>query len=207
MPANGPGPIPANSTMRDPESAPATSLYPYRSDPALGMLFAQFVGERRQLLRRRWKILGWASLPIGITNQPLKKFARGLPRKLLHEIDAARNLDVAEICAGEGQHLVRQLGAGRNAGRRLHDRHYLLPHFLMRRADDGDVSDLGMTHQQVLDFLRIDVHAPGNNHEALAVGEIEVALLVPPAHIAQRHPAVLVIDVGCLLRIIVIADW
>src|SRR3546814_1511299 len=39
------------------------------------------------------------------------------------------------------------------------------------------------------DFLRIDVHSAGDDHEALAIGQIEEAIFINFAHIAQGRPA------------------
>src|SRR3546814_15145563 len=41
----------------------------------------------------------------------------------------------------------------------------------------------------IFDFLRIDVHSAGDDHEALAVGQIEEAIFINFAHIAQGRPA------------------
>jgi hypothetical protein len=88
----------------------------------------------------------------------------------------------------------------------LDDRHDLLAHLLVRRADHRHVGDLGMADQQVLDLLRIDVHAAGDDHEALAVGEEQIAVLVDPADVAERRPAVLVAALGGLFRIVVVFE-
>ena len=63
-----------------------------------------------------------------------------------------------------------------------------------------------MGDQQVLQLLGIDVHPAGDDHEALAVGQVEEAVLVQPAHIAQRRPAVPVGVLGHLIGRIVIAE-
>ena len=51
------------------------------------------------------------------------------------------------------------------------------------------VDHLGVDDQQVLGLLRVDVHAAGDDHVRLAVGEVEVAVLVDVADVAERRPA------------------
>ena len=76
----------------------------------------------------------------------------------------------------------------------------------MRRADHGHIGHLGVGYQQVLHFLWIDVDPARDDHEALAVGEVEKPLFVEPAYIPQRRPAVLVFGLGGLVRIVVILE-
>ena len=45
-----------------------------------------------------------------------------------------------------------------------------------------------MADQHILHFLRIDVHAARDDHEGLAVGEIEISLRVELAHVTERRP-------------------
>ena len=61
-----------------------------------------------------------------------------------------------------------------------------------------------MRDQHILGFLRIDVHAAGNDHVGLAIGQIEEAVFVEIADIAERRPASAVVGAFRLLRIVVI---
>ena len=45
-----------------------------------------------------------------------------------------------------------------------------------------------MGQQDVFDLLGIDVDPAGHDHEGPAVGEVEVAVLVDPADVAERAP-------------------
>jgi hypothetical protein len=71
------------------------------------------------------------------------------------------------------------------------DRLHLLTEVGIRHAEHRRVADLGMRHQQVLGFLRIDVHTARNDHEARTVGEIQEAVAVDVADVADgAHAAV-----------------
>ena len=94
-------------------------------------------------------------------------------------------------------------GAGFEPGHGLHDRLHLLAHLLVRHAEHRCVGDFRMGDQQVLAFLRIDVDAAGDDHEGGAVGEIDVAVLVDAADVADRaHHPVGRVSLGRLDRIV-----
>ena len=61
-----------------------------------------------------------------------------------------------------------------------------------------------MGHQQVFDFLWVDIDPARNDHEALAVGQEYVAFLIFVTHVAQAGPPVFVAGVLGLVRIVVI---
>ena len=63
-----------------------------------------------------------------------------------------------------------------------------------------------MRYKQIFDFLRIDIDAARDDHEALTVGEIKEILLIDPADIAQRCPAMFIGRFGGLLRIVMIFE-
>jgi hypothetical protein len=50
----------------------------------------------------------------------------------------------------------------------------------------------GVAGQDVFGLLRVDVHAAGDDHVGLAVGEVKVAVLVEVADVTERPPALLV---------------
>ena len=58
--------------------------------------------------------------------------------------------------------------------------------FCVRQADHRDVLDQRMRADQCFDFGGIDVLAAGDDHVALAVGEMDVAVLVAAGHVADR---------------------
>ena len=47
-----------------------------------------------------------------------------------------------------------------------------------------------MCHQHFLDFARIDVHAPGDDHILLSIDDINVSVAITLGHVPDRHPAV-----------------
>src|SRR5215207_2920801 len=84
----------------------------------------------------------------------------------------------------------------------------LLAHVLVGDADDRDVEDLRVHGQTVLDLLRVDVRAAGDDHEGLAVGEVQVAVLVDVAEVPHGRPGrvLRVLRLTRLLRVVVVAE-
>src|SRR6202021_1640095 len=103
-----------------------------------------------------------------------------------------RRLVVGQVGAAEVDYLPLELGAGNDARSRLHDGLDLLPHFRIGNAEDGDISHGGVQHQDVLDLLRVDVDPPRDDHEQLAVGQVQVTVVVDMPHVPQRGPALVV---------------
>jgi hypothetical protein len=65
----------------------------------------------------------------------------------------------------------------------------LLAPFLVRYAEDGHVGDRRVTGQLGLDLRRVDVDATGDDHVALAVAEVPVAVGVEVADVADGEHA------------------
>ena len=88
------------------------------------------------------------------------------------------------------------------------ERHHALPHVVVGHADHGDVEHRRVQAEQVLDLLRVDVHAAADDHERLAVGEEQVALVVEVAEVADGRPErVLGVPGGRrLLRVVVVGE-
>ena len=63
-----------------------------------------------------------------------------------------------------------------------------LAHFRMRHANHGSVSNFRVHDQQIFGLLGIDIDPAGNDHEALAVGQEEIAILVDMTNITKRTP-------------------
>src|SRR5260370_10336314 len=61
-----------------------------------------------------------------------------------------------------------------------------LPPLLVRDANCGHILDLGMSAKNPLHFGWIDILPTADDHVALAVGEIIVAVLVATGHVADR---------------------
>ena len=92
------------------------------------------------------------------------------------------------------------------AGRELHEGGDLLAHVGVGRADDGDVVDGGVHDEHVLDLARVDVHAAADDHVRGPVGEVEVAVVVDPADVAQPAPAPRVPHLARLLGVAVVLE-
>ena len=80
---------------------------------------------------------------------------------------------------------------GNASGFAQHDRRDRgLAPFVVRDAEHGDFADGRMVRGDLLDVLRIDLHAAGIDHVLLAVDEVEKSVLVDVAEIAREQPAI-----------------
>ena len=111
-----------------------------------------------------------------------------------------------EILPAKVHDLRRQLRARHRARCRLDHGLDLLPHFRIGHAEDGDVAHRGVQRQHVLNFLGIDVHPARDDHEQLAIRQIEEAVSVQVTHVPQRAPAPLVEGLLGLLGIVVVLE-
>ena len=75
-------------------------------------------------------------------------------------------------------------------GSRLHRCCQRLAELRIGNAEHGAVGDAGHGDQHRLDLGRIDVDAAGDHHVVLAVDDVEIAVGVEIAHVAQRPEAV-----------------
>ena len=100
----------------------------------------------------------------------------------------ARALDVGQVLAAERDQLALEVGAGVVHVHRLHDGLDLFAEVVVGDAEHGDVHHLRVGDEQVLGFLRIDVHAAADDHERLAVGQEQEAVVVEVADVAERRP-------------------
>ena len=136
-----------------------------------------------------------ASLPVGSRGSSSTKTT------------GAGALEVREPLPAE---LDRAPRPGRRSRRRrvgeLHDGPDGLAQVGIGHADDGDVGDRRVPDEDVLDLPRVDVHAAGDDHVRDPVGEVEVALLVDPADVAERAPAPGVVGLGRLRRVAVVLE-
>ena len=133
----------------------------------------------------------------GIAELALQELAGGLARELVGEVDRLRPLELGEP-AGQVLHdRRRQLVAGLVAGSRLDHGLDLLAHVVVGDAEHGDVADARVGEDLALDLGRVDVHAPGDDHVALAVAEEQEAVLVEVADVADgEEPVGVVVLVG-----------
>ena len=94
-----------------------------------------------------------------------------------------------EVLAAVREQLAFELGPGVVPVDRLHDAVHTLAHLGVGDAEHRDVVDLRVVDEQVLGFLRVDVHAARHDHERAAIGEEQVAVVVEVAHVADGRPA------------------
>ncbi|MNM56058.1 hypothetical protein D3C81_672120 [compost metagenome] len=74
----------------------------------------------------------------------------------------------------------------------------------MRHADHRDIRHAGVGGKQVLDFLGVDIDAARQDQVGAAPGEIETAVFIHVADIAEGRAAVRIVGLGGLLRIVVV---
>ena len=63
-----------------------------------------------------------------------------------------------------------------------------------------------MADEDVFDLARVDVDAAGDDHVGDAIGDVEVALLIDIADVAEGAPAAVVERLGGLGRIAVVLE-
>ena len=92
--------------------------------------------------------------------------------------------------AGVRDQLALQLRARLGVRRGLHDGEHGLAHLGVRHPDHGDVQHRRVQRQRVLGVAGVDVHPAGDDHECLAVGEVEPPVVVEVAQVAGGAPVV-----------------
>ena len=117
-----------------------------------------------------------------------RQLARGKSRQALHELDGARAAHRGYLAAAPADEFRGELIAGLVPVLRLDDRFHLFPEFRIRHTDDRRIEHLRVRDERVLNRLRIDVDAPRDDHEILAVGQKQVTVLIDAADIAQGVP-------------------
>src|SRR5689334_10599673 len=117
----------------------------------------------------------------------LEHLAARRARELRHEVDRAGELVAREPLPRErDQRLRRRAGARAQDDQRLDG----LPPMSVGYTDDGDVGDVGVLRQRLLDLDRIDVLAAADDHVLDPVSEEQVAVLVEIPAVAGAQPAV-----------------
>ena len=129
-----------------------------------------------------------------------------MPRQLGIEVDAARALEGGQPLAAPGQQVGFHRRAGFGGVQQLHHGFHRLAQLVVRHADHRDVGHLRVADQHGLGFLRVDVHAAGNDHEGLAVHQVQVAVGVHAADIAQRRPALRIAGLCGARRVVVVFE-
>ena len=111
---------------------------------------------------------------------------------------------MGDVRATELDQLVGQRGSRFAAVRRHHHRLDFLAHLFVGNADHRDVVNLRVCHEMALGFLRVDVHAARDDHVRLAIGEVEIALGVEVADVADREEIAAIRRRGLLLVLVVV---
>src|SRR6266699_950974 len=144
-------------------------------------------GARTRSLHDRGLVAG----PVRLTQHPLIQLAGGGPRHVGHEVDGPRALEVRDPGPAVLDQLAGQVGPGAGQVGGLPHGLHLLAQVLVRDADHGHVEHGGMSGEQVLGLLGVDVDAARDDHVALAVGEVQVSVGVDMADVPDGAGAVL----------------
>jgi hypothetical protein len=106
-----------------------------------------------------------------------------------------------------GQERLGERRVGFGAGGGDHDGHRPLAEVGVVQADDGGVFDGGMVEEDVFRLPGVDVDASADDQVPVAVGEVEVAVVIEPADVADGEAAAAgVVGGGRLLRVTQVAE-
>src|SRR5689334_16035326 len=132
--------------------------------------------------------LAVAAFPVRRPQLELLQLAGRRTSEHLAELDRGRRLVARDL----GLAVRDEVGLGERRPLGLHHQRLdgLAP-LLVRYADDGDLRDVGMAEDDVLDLDRRNVLAAGDDHVLLAVADRQVALVVDGAAVAGVEPAAL----------------
>src|SRR5690348_1956876 len=139
--------------------------------------------------------LALEALPIGRPKLELLQLAGRGAGELVAELDGGRGLVAGDL----GLAVLDQLVLGQRRARGLdHERLDRLAPLLVGDADDGDLGDVGMGEDDVLDLDRGDVLAAGDDHVLFAVLDGQIAIGSDEAAVAGVEPAALQASRGLL---------
>ena len=126
--------------------------------------------------------------PVAVAQAPHLQLAGRMARQLALEVDRARHLVAGEMCAAECEDLRFE------RRRRLRSRRAscttaftVSPHSSSGMPKTPTSATAGMLGEHLLDLGRIDVHAAGDDHVRLAIAEVDEAVGVDPADVAERR--------------------
>src|SRR5262249_52133416 len=123
--------------------------------------------------------------PVGVPEHALDELACAVAREPLVEGDLAGHLVVGHVLPAERAHVV---DGERLARPELDCGVHALAPLVVGHAEHGRVLDHRVTVERVLDLGRIDVHATGDDHVALAIADVDEALRVHVGHVADGEP-------------------
>ncbi len=107
-------------------------------------------------------------------------------RDRVHEAYLARVLHRGQVALAE---LDQVRGPGHGVLAQLHERDHLLAVPLVRAPHDGGSDHVGVLHQHVLDVAGVHVVPAADDQVLDPVHDVQVAVLVEPAHVAGVQPA------------------
>ena len=134
----------------------------------------------------------WPSGSDGCARHPgaqlgLDHLARRVAGQLVDEDVLARHLVVGQLLQTEGAQLVT---VRLHAGVQDDEGHQVLAEHGVRGADDGDLLDRVVLHQDVLDVGGVHVVAAADDHVLGASDDVEVAVGIELAKVTRDQPAV-----------------
>src|ERR1700728_558559 len=127
-----------------------------------------------------------AAPPVGRAQLPLEDLPRGVPGQPLAEVDRRRALVVGQALPGEGDDL---LGVGIGCRGLHHDGLHGLSPLRAGHADDRNVGDVWVRHQDVLNLGRVHVLTARDDHVLDPVVDEEIAVGVDESGITGPEPA------------------
>src|SRR4051794_34714250 len=123
---------------------------------------------------------------VGFGELTLENLASRVARELIEEHDVARNLVAGEVLLDP----FLQVVLARTVRPDDHESLEPLAELVVVDADRSHLDDRLVPRQAVLDLLREDVLATGDDHLVVAALDVEAAVLVETADVARRHQAV-----------------
>ncbi len=109
-------------------------------------------------------------------------------RQFIDEFERGRDLVLAELAGEKRFKLIQREGVG--AGAQFDESFRRLAAVFVGNSDHDHFLHAGVLVDRLLDHLRIDVEAAGDDHVLLAVDQIEIAVRIHVADIAGQKAAV-----------------
>ena len=128
------------------------------------------------------------------------------PRQLGDELHRSGALECRQPPPAVRDQLGRQFVGARFVPGRLDDGKHRLSHVRVGHADHGDVGHRRVPDQRLLDLPGVDVDAAGDDQVGAPVAEVQEALGVEVADVAQGGPALLVTRAGRLGRVVAVLE-
>ena len=148
--------------------------------------------------------------PVLVLQQPLVELAGRVAGEFVAEVDRARALHVGELRAAELRSARARAPAAASASAGISTGCTTAltssPKSSLGTPNTATSTTFGWVDEHVLGLLRVDVHAAGDDHVRLAVGEVEEAVVVEVADVAERRPALRVARALRLLRVVVVLE-